>query len=71
MKLQYVGISDTLPMMAKAIKGNTIIYTEADATKIYMGLNTWKQAPEGKIFKSDVTIAKNNLNAENLMALER
>ena len=58
MKLQYVGISDTLPMMARTINRNTIIYIEADATKIYMGLNTWKQAPEGKIFKSDVTIAK-------------
>jgi hypothetical protein len=58
MKLQYVWISDTLPMMARTINRNTIIYIEADATKIYMGLNTWKQAPEGKIFKSDVTIAK-------------
>ena len=48
-----------------------IIYTEADATKIYMGLKTWKQAPDGKILKSDVTIAKNYLNAEHLKALER
>jgi hypothetical protein len=48
-----------------------IIYTEADATKIYMGLKTWKQAPDGKILKSDVTIAKNYLNVEHLKALER
>lgn len=57
-----------------AITGKTaaeIIYTEADATKIYMGLKTWKQAPDGKILKSDVTIAKNYLNAEHLKALER
>ena len=45
-----------------AITGKTaaeIIYTSADATKLYMGLTNWKQAPEGKILKSDVTIAKN------------
>lgn len=57
-----------------AIQGKTaaeIIYTEADATKIYMGLKTWKQSPEGKILKSDVTIAKNYLEKEHLKQLER
>jgi len=57
-----------------AITGKTaaeIIYTEADATKVFMGLKTWKQAPEGKILKSDVTIAKNYLNEEHLKSLER
>jgi len=57
-----------------AITGKTaaeIIYSEADATKIYMGLKTWKQAPEGKIFKSDVSIAKNYLNEQHLKMLER
>ena len=57
-----------------AITGKTaaeIIYTEADAEKIYMGLKTWKHAPEGKIFKSDVTIAKNYLNEKHLDALQR
>ena len=57
-----------------AITGKTaaeIIYTEADAKKIYMGLNTWKQAPDGKILKNDVAIAKNYLNKEHLKALER
>lgn len=57
-----------------AITGKTaaeIIYSEADATKIYMGLKTWKQAPEGKILKSDVTVAKNYLNTEHLRELER
>lgn len=47
-----------------AITGKTaaeIIYTEADATKLYMGLKTWKAAPDGKILKSDVTVAKNYL----------
>lgn len=57
-----------------AITGKTaaeIIYTEADATKISMGLKTWKQAPEGKILKNDVSIAKNYLNEEHIKALQR
>jgi len=57
-----------------AITGKTaaeIIYSEADAKKIYMGLKTWKHAPNGKILKSDVTIAKNYLNKEHLKRLER
>ena len=57
-----------------AITGKTaaeIIYTEADAKKIYMGLKTWKQAPESKILKSDVSIAKNYLNEEHLKTLQR
>jgi len=57
-----------------AITGRTaaeIIYTEADAEKINMGLKTWKQAPGGKIQKSDVSVAKNYMNEEHLKALER
>ena len=57
-----------------AITGKTaaeIIYSEADATKIYMGLKNWKQAPDGKVLKSDVAIAKNYLNEEHLKILER
>ena len=57
-----------------AITGKTaaeIIYTEADAKKIYMGLKNWKQAPNGTILKSDVGIAKNYLNQEHLKALEQ
>ncbi|WP_456314468.1 virulence RhuM family protein [Pseudomonas shirazensis] len=57
-----------------AITGKTaaeIIYTEADATKIYMGLSTWKDAPNGKIQKSDVSVAKNYLNDAHLQELNR
>ncbi len=57
-----------------AITGKTaaeIIYTEADATKLYMDLKTWKQAPNGKILKSDVIIAKNYLNEEHIKSLQR
>ena len=57
-----------------AITGKTaaeIIYTEADAKKIFMGLKTWKQAPQGKILKSDVSVAKNYLNEEHINELNR
>ncbi|TWI75577.1 hypothetical protein LZ24_00624 [Desulfobotulus alkaliphilus] len=57
-----------------AIQGKTaaeIIYTEADAQKIFMGLKNWKNAPIGKILKSDVIIAKNYLNEEHLKELQR
>lgn len=57
-----------------AISGKTaaeIIYSEADATKIFMGLKSWKKSPEGKILKSDVSIAKNYLNEEHLNQLQR
>ena len=43
-----------------------IIYSRADSTKEHMGLATWKKAPDGKILKSDVTIAKNYLSKEEL-----
>lgn len=55
-----------------AITGKTaaeIIYTEADAQKIFMGLKTWKNSPKGKILKSDVTIAKNYLMDQHLQEL--
>ncbi len=57
-----------------AIHGKTaaeIIYSEADSTKIFMGLKSWKKSPEGKILKSDVSIAKNYLNEEHLVQLQR
>lgn len=57
-----------------AITGKTaaeIIYTEADATKIYMGLQTWRNAPDGKILKSDVVVAKNYMNEAHLQELNR
>jgi hypothetical protein len=57
-----------------AITGKTaaeIIYTEANATKLFMGLTTWKAAPNGKILKSDVAIAKNYLNEQHIKELNR
>jgi hypothetical protein len=57
-----------------AITGKTaaeLIYTEADATKIYMGLKTWKHAPQGKIMRSDVSVAKSYLNEAHISELNR
>jgi hypothetical protein len=52
-----------------AVTGNTaaeIIYNRVDQSKDFMGLTTWKNAPEGKILKSDVTIAKNYLQENEI-----
>lgn len=57
-----------------AISGQTtaeIIYSEADATKLYMGLKTWKSGPDGKILKSDVMVAKNYLSHQHILELNR
>ena len=57
-----------------AITGHTaaeIIHAGADHTKPHMGLTTWKYAPEGRILKSDVTIAKNYLSEKEIRSLER
>ena len=60
--------------MHYAVSGNTaaeIIYNRADATKEHMGLTNWTDAPDGKIMKSDVIIAKNYLNEDELYSLRR
>lgn len=57
-----------------AITGNTaaeIIYHKADADKKQMGLTTWKNAPDGRVLKSDVTVAKNYLQESEIRQLER
>ena len=57
-----------------AITGKTaaeIVYDSADHTKENMGLRTWKHAPEGRILKSDVTVAKNYLDEKQIRRLER
>ena len=48
-----------------------IIYSKADHTKNHMGLTTWKNAPDGRILKSDVSIAKNYLQEKEIRQLER
>lgn len=57
-----------------AITGQTaaeIIYSKADHTKDHMGLTTWKNAPDGRVLKSDVSIAKNYLKEKEIRQLER
>ena len=57
-----------------AITGQTaaeIVYTKADHTKEHMGLTTWKNSPDGRILKSDVSIAKNYLQEKEIRQLER
>jgi hypothetical protein len=57
-----------------AISGKTaaeIIYEKADKTKDNMGLRTWKNSPDGRILKSDVTVAKNYLPEKEIKRLER
>lgn len=57
-----------------AIVGQTaaeIIYNRADREKEHMGLTTWKNAPDGRILKSDVSIAKNYLDEKQIRQLER
>ncbi len=61
-------------MFHYAITGKTaaeIIYDSADHTKEHMGLTTWKNAPDGRILKSDVSIAKNYLSEKQIRQLER
>lgn len=48
-----------------------IVYSKADHTKEHMGLTTWKNAPDGRILKSDVSIAKNYLTEKEIRQLER
>lgn len=57
-----------------AITGQTaaeIVYSSADHTKEHMGLATWKNAPDGRILKSDVSVAKNYLSEKEIRQLER
>ena len=57
-----------------AIAGQTgaeIVYSRADHSKENMGLTTWKHAPDGRILKSDVAVAKNYLDEKQIRQLER
>lgn len=60
--------------MHYAVHGHTaaeLIVERADAEKEHMGLTTWEKAPNGKIVKTDVSIAKNNLKEEELESMGR
>ena len=60
-------------MMHYAVTHQTaaeIVYDRANAEKPYMGLTSWKNAPDGRIRKSDVTVAKNYLSEKEVRSLE-
>ena len=60
--------------MHYAVHGHTaaeLIYERVDADKPHMGLTTWAAAPDGKIVKSDVSVAKNYLSEQEMRSLER
>ncbi len=60
--------------MHYAVHGHTaaeVIYERADAQRPHMGLTGWKEAPDGKIYPSDVTVAKNYLTKDELFQMER
>ena len=60
--------------MHYAVHGHTaaeLIVERADSTQEHMGLTTWQDAPDGKIKKSDVTVAKNYLSEQELTQLNR
>lgn len=70
-KLFYKTVQNKLHF---ATTGNTaaeIIYNRVDSEIPYMGLTTWKNAPQGKVLKSDTTIAKNYLNKKGIDKLNR
>ena len=61
-------------MMHYAVTKQTaaeIIYDRADAERPHMGLTSWKNAPDGRVIKSDVTVAKNYLSEKEVDALNR
>ena len=57
--------------MIKTVKSPELIYDRADAEKTTMGLTTWKDAPDGKILKRDIVVAKNYLNEKEMSRLNR
>jgi len=67
----YAQVQNKMHWAICAKTAAEIIYSEVDAQKVFMGLQTWKNAPDGKILKSDVSVAKNYLNTEHMKQLER
>lgn len=68
-KLFYKKVQNVMHWAIAHQTAAEIIYSRADAEKPNMGLMTWKRAPEGRILKSDVTIAKNYLSEKEISSL--
>ena len=67
----FATVQNKMHRAVNGLSAAQIIYSRADAEKEHMGLTTWEQAPQGKIRKSDVVIAKNYLDQDELDMLER
>ena len=67
----FATVQNKLHWAASHQTASEIIYSRADHMKPNMGLTTWKKAPEGRIYQSDVTIAKNYLSKEEIQKLNR
>lgn len=67
----YQTVQNKLEWAITGMTAAEIIHSRADAGTPKMGLKTWKNAPEGKILKSDVCVAKNYLTEDEIKALER
>lgn len=62
----YASVQNKLHYAMVGFTASEIIYNRVDAHKLNMGLTSWKNAPKGKIRKTDVTIAKNYLKSDEL-----
>lgn len=65
----YKNVQNKLHYAITGMTAPEIIYNRVDANKDNMGLQTWKNAPKGKILESDVVIAKNYLSKEEITEL--
>lgn len=65
----YKNVQNKLHYAITGMTAPEIIYNRVDSKKEYMGLQTWKNAPDGKILETDVTIAKNYLSEEEIKEL--
>ncbi len=67
----YAHVQDKFHFAITGLTASEIIYTKADASKPIMGMMTYKNAPDGRVLKSDTTVAKNYLLEEEIKKLER
>ena len=67
----YATIQNKFHFVITGQTAAEIVYNQSDSSKENMGLTTWKNCPDGRILKSDVTIAKNYLSEKEIRQLER
>ena len=70
-KLFFKTVQNMMHYAATQQTAAEIIYNRADAERPHMGLTTWKNAPDGRVIKSDVMVAKNYLSEQEVDVLNR